>query len=276
MESVRAAYNDTIHSGIPEFRDWFIFSHEAPVMFLIISYFLFVEYVGPAMMKDKKPIKMPQLMFLYNFIVVLIYMYNLYELVEMALKVGWQSYCRNYYDEGVKEKLYNLVPIIWNNYMVKLIELLDTVFMVLMKKNNSITKMHVLHHCLVPVYAWYIIRSETGSYIFLFVVVNAVVHIIMYTYYAIAVLGPKYRKYIWWKRYLTTLQILQFALVTAFLAFAHFKGCTTSKFIITSSVIISILFFYLFIDYYVSAFFKNKKLLQNASRSEGRSTKKDK
>ena len=32
----------------------------------------------------------------------------------------------------------------------------------------------------------------------------------MYSYYFLATLGPHVQKYLWWKRYLTSLQILQF------------------------------------------------------------------
>lgn len=30
----------------------------------------------------------------------------------------------------------------------------------------------------------------------------------MYTYYGMAALGPKYQKYLWWKKYMTSMQIV--------------------------------------------------------------------
>ena len=36
--------------------------------------------------------------------------------------------------------------------------------------------------------------------------INASVHVIMYSYYFLAALGPHMQKYLWWKRYLTKLQ----------------------------------------------------------------------
>ncbi|KFB53505.1 AGAP004372-PA-like protein [Anopheles sinensis] len=36
---------------------------------------------------------------------------------------------------------------------------------------------------------------------------NSFVHIVMYFYYMVAALGPKYQKYIWWKKYLTAFQM---------------------------------------------------------------------
>lgn len=44
-----------------------------------------------------------------------------------------------------------------------------------------------------------------GSFIGL---VNSFVHIIMYTYYMLTAMGPEYAKYLWWKKYITTLQLV--------------------------------------------------------------------
>lgn len=37
---------------------------------------------------------------------------------------------------------------------------------------------------------------------------NCVVHVIMYTYYGLSAMGPNYQKYLWWKKYLTTIQLV--------------------------------------------------------------------
>lgn len=35
----------------------------------------------------------------------------------------------------------------------------------------------------------------------------------MYTYYGLAAFGPNMRKYLWWKKYLTVIQMVQFVLI---------------------------------------------------------------
>lgn len=37
---------------------------------------------------------------------------------------------------------------------------------------------------------------------------NSVVHVVLYSYYLIAALGPKYKKYLWWKKYVTKIQLV--------------------------------------------------------------------
>lgn len=39
--------------------------------------------------------------------------------------------------------------------------------------------------------------------------INSFVHIIMYSYYLLAAFGPTVQKYLWWKKYLTTLQMVK-------------------------------------------------------------------
>lgn len=42
---------------------------------------------------------------------------------------------------------------------------------------------------------------------------NCTVHVIMYTYYALSALGPAYQKYLWWKKYMTTIQLVSCKLI---------------------------------------------------------------
>ncbi|KAH3832237.1 hypothetical protein DPMN_105518 [Dreissena polymorpha] len=37
---------------------------------------------------------------------------------------------------------------------------------------------------------------------------NSFIHLVMYTYYFMAALGPRYQKYLWWKKYMTKMQIV--------------------------------------------------------------------
>lgn len=38
--------------------------------------------------------------------------------------------------------------------------------------------------------------------------VNNMVHVVMYCYYMISAMGPQYQKYLWWKKHLTSLQLV--------------------------------------------------------------------
>lgn len=38
--------------------------------------------------------------------------------------------------------------------------------------------------------------------------VNAAVHVIMYFYYGLSAAGPRFQKYLWWKKYMTAIQLV--------------------------------------------------------------------
>jgi phosphatidylglycerophosphate synthase len=52
-------------------------------------------------------------------------------------------------------------------------------------------------------------KFAPGGHSTFFAMLNAFVHIVMYFYYMIAAMGPKYQKYIWWKKYLTAFQMVK-------------------------------------------------------------------
>lgn len=43
---------------------------------------------------------------------------------------------------------------------------------------------------------------------------NSFVHIFMYTYYGLAAIGPHMQKYLWWKRYLTRMQLVSYLIAS--------------------------------------------------------------
>lgn len=42
--------------------------------------------------------------------------------------------------------------------------------------------------------------------------VNSFIHTLMYVYYGLAAVGPSMQKYLWWKRYMTKLQLVRCSL----------------------------------------------------------------
>lgn len=92
--------------------------------------------------------------------------------------------------------------------LAKITELLDTVFFVLKKNDRQITFLHVYHHSINVILTWIAIKinSINPSAAFLGSL-NGFVHVIMYTYYGLSAF-PSMTKYLWWKKYITTLQLV--------------------------------------------------------------------
>lgn len=56
-------------------------------------------------------------------------------------------------------------------------------------------------------------KFTPGGHSSFFGFINTGVHIVMYTYYMLAAMGPHMQKYLWWKKYLTVFQMVQFIAV---------------------------------------------------------------
>lgn len=93
--------------------------------------------------------------------------------------------------------------------MCKIIELLDTVFFILRKNQRQVTFLHLYHHTLMPFCGFIGLKYFAGGHGTLLGIINSFIHVIMYAYYMLAAFGPHMQKYLWWKKYLTLLQIVR-------------------------------------------------------------------
>jgi len=121
-------------------------------------------------------------------------------MLRVYLEYGaYHVYCGVFSEED--EKLY-----LWSNlfYLSKYYELLDTVFVVL--RNKPLTVLHLWHHASV-VYVCWLANQHQIIMGWMTCFQNSAIHIIMYYYYAQQSLS---KRDFWWRRYLTSLQIVQF------------------------------------------------------------------
>ncbi|KAI5712237.1 hypothetical protein M8J75_006858 [Diaphorina citri] len=184
---------DSIRDEVVEHKvvdNWFLMPSWFPVTTIVVVYLIFVKYVGPKMMENRKPYNIKYIILAYNLIQTL---YNA-NIVAYLFYPG--VFCEASY-------LY---------YISKIIDLLDTIFFVLRKKNSHITFLHVYHHAMMVLTTWAFLRYFKGEQGIFIGLLNSLVHVVMYSYYFLAALGPEVQKYLWWKKYITKFQLTQFAL----------------------------------------------------------------
>lgn len=83
------------------------------------------------------------------------------------------------------------------------------VFFVLRKKQNQVSFLHVYHHTGMVLLTWHGVKYLPGGHSVFMGALNSFVHVVMYCYYLITALNPKYKNNLWWKKYITQLQIVR-------------------------------------------------------------------
>lgn len=84
--------------------------------------------------------------------------------------------------------------------------------------------------------------------------VNSFIHVLMYSYYGLAALGPSVAKYLWWKKYLTILQLIQFTTALILGINGIRSGCDFPLWMQYALVIYMISFIVLFGNFYAKAY----------------------
>lgn len=149
----------------------------------------------------------------------------------------------------------------WFYWMSKFLDLLDTVFFVLRKKDKThVSFLHLYHHTVVPIFGYLCFKHNAiMPCTAMFCMINGTVHVIMYSYYALAALGPSVRKYLWWKKYITQLQLGQFAFGACWGVLMYFKQEGYPMFWFWIGMTQPFFFFKMFYDFYKKSYEKNQK-----------------
>ncbi|KAA8493119.1 putative elongation of fatty acids protein 1 [Porphyridium purpureum] len=213
--------------------------------------------------KGKKPLKFPAILFLHNILLsigsALLFAALAYVLFEKAFMDGYSLHnmicSEQMHDDGRLHMIYYI------NYFFKYYELLDTVFLVLQSK--EVLFLHSYHHAATLILTWSQQR-EHSTVQWVPILLNLFVHILMYYYYAMTTIkkGAK----IWWKKYLTSIQISQFVIDVIACAYAYtifivkgfnYEACYGTQTGAITGILILGSYLLLFIQFYQNTYKKS-------------------
>lgn len=223
---------------------------QTPLPTLAIStLYLLVVWLGPVWMKNREPFQLRYLLIIYNFGMVILNFFIFKELFLGARAAGYSYICQTV-DYSDNEHEVRIASALWWYYVSKGVEYFDTVFFILRKKFNQISFLHVYHHCTMFTLWWIGIKWVAGGQSFFGAHMNASIHVVMYLYYGLTSCGPHIQKYLWWKRYLTILQLIQFHVTIGHTALSLYIDCPFPKWMHWALIVYAVTFIVLFVNFY--------------------------
>jgi len=165
--------------------------------------YLVTVYSLQHIMKDRKPINLKSIMIVHNGLLSFFSLALLVLVIENLIPLWRQGL---FYSLCTFEKyptFYNLHFLYYINYVFKFYELLDTVFLLLGKKKLEFIQWY--HHA-ATLWLTYTQIAGRSTVQWIPITLNLTVHVLMYYYFFMTALGRQ----VWWKKYLTAFQIVQF------------------------------------------------------------------
>ncbi|KAH8288690.1 hypothetical protein KR054_007948, partial [Drosophila jambulina] len=188
-----------------------------PTVTILSIYLLFVLKVGPWIMADRKPLVLRGFIKAYNILQIL---YN----ASLAVGACYVLFVLRPYNLKcpinlpLDHELKDMERLLGYGYTInKYVDLVETVIFVLRKKDRQVSFLHLFHHISMVVYVYlYTTLNGPGGPSSPMLLLNAIVHTIMYSYYFLSSISPAVQASLWWKKYITIAQLIQFAFLMVF------------------------------------------------------------
>ncbi|XP_060813245.1 elongation of very long chain fatty acids protein 7-like [Bombus pascuorum] len=249
----------------PRTQDYFLIGSPWGCFSIVAFYLYFVHVLGPNIMAKRKPFNLNRILQIYNLIQIVSCAYIFYKALVLAWLFHYNFYCEpvDYSDDP---RAVEITRIVWSYFLMKLLDLLDTAFFILRKKQQQVSFLHVYHHTGMAIGSWAATKFLPGGHITFLGTLNSFVHMVMYTHYlatSLRISKP------WWKKYVTQLQLTQFCLITIhFVMLAWVEDCGFPKW--TAAVMIpqNLFMLMMFGDFYYKSYIKIRKSRENGISSD--------
>jgi len=184
--------------------------------------------------------------FSYNMIQVMLCSY-------MCIEAGVRAYAAGYTLIPCNSFNHSHPPIafiLYVFYLSKILDFLDTVFIILEKRWGQLSFLHVYHHTSIFLFYWLNLNVAYDGDVYLTIVLNGLIHTVMYTYYFVSL----HTKDIWWKSALTLSQMVQFVFMNAQAIYLLYLDCGFPKNITNAYLYYILTLLFLFAHFYVVSY----------------------
>lgn len=206
-------------------RDWLFMADPVPMALMIVAYLTMVFKIGPCFMLTRRAYNLKPLLAFYNLGMVLACLAILIGYYLNGVRLDSLMACLEI-DYSYEKPAMNILNIMWWTHIVKIVELVETMFFLLRKKDSQVTFLHVYHHTSTLFLSWIGVKYVGGGMVTFSYVLNHSVHVLMYSYYFLALFGPRMQRALRpVKRLLTVVQMIQFVLMLSQCCIAIINRC---------------------------------------------------
>lgn len=163
------------------------------------------------------------------------------------VKNGYQLYGNDY---DPSENVVKQVAVSF--YRSKIYEFIDTFLMIYKGNYRQVSFLHVYHHLSVTVWWFYLTQVMPGGEALVPLIVNSGIHVIMYAYYFLTTILP--REYMWWGRYLTWAQMVQFVFLMTISVLGLCTPSNTPRIVYVHAIWYYMSLFALFAKFYLGKY----------------------
>ncbi|KAK4019678.1 hypothetical protein OUZ56_001691 [Daphnia magna] len=246
---------------------WFLTENPQTPVLICLAYLFVVKILGPKLMKNRPAFELRGALMVYNAFQIVFNGWMFYHICRLTWFNGYSFICQPV-DYSDNEDALELIKMGYCFYISKFIDFLDTLFFIMRRKDNQITFLHVFHHASIPLTVWIVFRFIPGGQATFLPTFNSLVHFIMYFYYLMAAMGPRVQKYLWWKKYLTVFQMVQFFLVGLHGLQLLFIECNFPTAFSWYALVQTVFFFQLFKNFHSKAYKPKQNINNNNNNND--------
>lgn len=260
ISTIVKLYNKADDLADPYVKKWFLMNTAWFPILTTMFYLYFVLRLGPRLMKNRQPFDIKKLIIFYNIAQVVFNAYLFLLTCNLLFNNIHSFRCfpspRGDTADGLLQRRGN-----WLFMLNKLMDLLDTIFFVVKKKQSHVTFLHVYHHVLTFTGCWFMAKYMPGGQLIVIGVLNSLVHCVMYSYYLFSLFDQCKKLTAFVKQHITQMQIVQFFIAGIHASFgATDPTCNYPTALLIFGISQAIMLTVLFLNFYRKSYLNSHKM----------------
>ncbi|KAM3959240.1 very long chain fatty acid elongase 7 [Aphomia sociella] len=248
----------------PRCKDWPLMTTPWSMVAIIATYLTIIKVVLPAHMKDRKPYNLRTIMKWYNIAQIFGNLIVCWGIMTSGWTTTYHFGCM-LPDYSMNPEPLRMLRFFWWTLLLKIFEMLETMFYILRKKDQQASFLHIYHHVSTFMFVWLGVKYIGGGIASFSPMLNNAVHVIMYSYYLLSSEGnPSTKAFLAkHKKWLTAIQMVQFTVILVYSSQIFLPSCPAPLGVGVMFIPNVVLVYYMFYNFYRLNYLKKTQLGTN-------------